>query len=292
MFQDVIVSGREALLNLLLGVRSDVLNTGATGGEPTEGANDMARELKRTVNRFKSVAFEAEGRRVDYRRLQVDEAYTAYRRLTRGLRALDLTTFSDRTQRLSFWINLYNALVIDAVIAFGVQRTVKEGWLGVMRFFRRAAYTVGGCRFSCEDIEHGILRANRGNPSLPGPHFRSDDPRCAFIISPPDPRFHFTLNCASRSCPPVGVYEAEHLDAQLDLAARNFIGSETEVSSEQGTVSLSSLLKWYAEDFGGREGVLDFVLRYLPEDEARAWLADRRADVELTYHRYDWSLNA
>jgi len=74
-------------------------------------------------------------------------------------------------------LKTHNTLVIDAVIQFGVKYSVTEGRLGVLAFFERAAYQIGGHRFSLTDIEHGILRTNRGFPYLPGSHFASDDPR-------------------------------------------------------------------------------------------------------------------
>ncbi len=196
-----------------------------------------------------------------------------------------------REERLAFWINVYNALVIDAVIAFGVEESVTEGVAGVVRFFRCAAYNVGGQRFSAEDIEHGVLRANHGHPYVPGPQFSSSDPRAPWVVSPLDPRIHFALNCASRSCPPIGVYDAENIDAQLDLATANFVNAEVEIDPEAGELRLSRIFQWYTGDFGGRAGVIDFLLAHLPADEKREWLASHRQDVALSYQPYDWTLN-
>lgn len=289
---DLLVARREALLNRVMGVRAgEALNPAASGSVEVSGA-EIAAELKRAVNAFKATAIDEAGRHVDYSRLRQSDAYTAYRSTcTPQLRHLDLTTLSTRQERLAFWINLYNALVIDAVIAFGVQRSVTEGRIGLLAFFRRAAYNVGGQRFSCDDIEHGILRSNHGQPFIPGPQFSPSDPRRAWVVSPPDARIHFALNCASRSCPPIGAYDAEHIDAQLDLAARNFVAADVAVDPSRGEVRLSSIFRWYAADFGGRSGVMAFLLRHLPEDERRQWLAAQQANVRLVYRPYDWMLN-
>ncbi len=208
------------------------------------------------------------------------------------LRGIDLRELATREQRLAFWINLYNALVIDAVIAFGVRDSVGEGHAGRLRFFRRAAYAVGGFRLSCDDIEHGILRGNRGHPYIPGPQFGPSDARRASVIAPPDVRCHFALNCGSRSCPPIGVYDPERVDSQLDVATRHFVGMEIIVDCARNTVRVSQLFRWFATDFGGRLGVIGFLLRYLPEGEERQWLAARQGQVRLAYRPYDWGLNA
>jgi hypothetical protein len=191
---------------------------------------------------------------------------------------------------LAFWINLYNTLVLDAVIALGVQRSVMERRAG-MAFFRQAAYIVGGQRMSCDDIEHGILRANRGPPFFPGRQFHSSDPRLKRVIEPFDARVHFALNCASRSCPPVRAYLPEKLDSQLDVATRSYLATDVQIVPEEDALYLSSIFKWFRTDFGGREGIIEFVLSYLSDEAEVKWLSQERGRVSLRHKPYDWSLN-
>ena len=90
-----------------------------------------------------------------------------------------------------------------------------------------------------------------------------------------DPRIHFALVCGSRSCAPIRFYEADHIDEQLDIAARSFVkSSEVIVVPEQGKVFLSQIFRWYKRDFGGRRGVFDFLLRYLDKDEKSVFLQE------------------
>jgi hypothetical protein len=49
------------------------------------------------------------------------------------------------------------------------------------------------------------------------------------------------------------VYDAVHIDQQLDMAARTFIiGGGVAVNYATGEVWLSQIFRWYAPDFGGR----------------------------------------
>ena len=290
---DALIGLRERLLDRLLGTSpEDVLNTAPAQANPGQ-AGEVAAELKRAVNAFKATAFDDTGTHVDYARLRESEAYAEYRSTCTPLLCLiDLSSLRTREERLAFWINLYNALVIDAVIHFGVRESVTEGRIGLLRFFRRAAYNVGGFRFSCDDIEHGILRGNRGHLLIPGPQFALSDPRRQWVLSPPDPRIHFALNCASRSCPPFGVYDAASLDNQLDQATANFVAADVSLDPARSEVKLSSLFRWYAGDFGGQEGVIALLIRYLPsEDDRRRWLMDHRDKARLVHRPYDWTLN-
>lgn len=287
---DEIINVREAAIKLFLGARAgETLNTAPFDAAAQPGP-ELAAALKRAVNMFQVEAVDASGKHVDYTRLRNSDAYRRYsNELTPQLRTLDMATLSTREQRLAFWINLYNALVIDAVIAYGVQKSVTERMAG-LAFFRAAAYNVGGARFSCDDIEHGVLRANRGSPFIPGVQFRTNDRRRNAVVAELDVRIHFALNCASRSCPPIGVYAADQIDAQLDLATANFIAIDTEIDRVRNELMISQIFNWYKEDFGGPEGVLGFVLKYLPDDERRAWI-DSQQTVRLAYKPYDWGLN-
>jgi len=148
-------------------------------------------------------------------------------------------------------------------------------------------------RFSANDIEHGTLRvrSNRPHWAIPGRQFGPADPQLTWRVTRFDPRIHFALNCASRSCPPIGFYDAARLDTQLDLAAASFIRADVEANPARGSLRLSAIFKWYAADFGGRAGVMAMLLRYLPEGETRLWLESRGAGVKLYYAVYDWRLN-
>ncbi len=292
-FADLLIRWRDTLLDRSLGIRGDeVLNAMYPVPVP-RNALEVAAGLTRAVNALKAAAEVSPQGRLDYARLRQSPVYLEYRQAWAGaLGALDLPALDSREARLAFWINVYNALVIDAVISVGVRRSVAEGRAGYLRFFRRAAYLIGGHRFNCDDIEHGVLRGNRGHPYIPGPQFGPSDPRCAFVVRPPDIRIHFALNCASRSCPPVGAYEAGRIDAQLDLAARSFLGATVAVDRKHRTVRLSRIFRWFARDFGGRRGVVVFLLHHLPADERREWLATHRDRLRLAYQPYDWELNA
>jgi hypothetical protein len=50
-------------------------------------------------------------------------------------------------------------------------------------------------------------------------------------------------------------------------------------------------MQWYGGDFGDRDGILDFVVRHLPDDERRDYVIDRRSTLTLRYKKYDWRLN-
>ncbi len=289
---DTYITRREKLLNRVLEVEPRTsLNPEKPSKKGGSEGSALAAEIKESINRFKAIAMDKDGKSVDYQQLSLNPVYGTYRELVSRLQDFAYATLSAGDERLAFWINIYNTLVIDAVIQEGVKTSVTESRLGILSFFQNAAYFINGQRFSLTDIEHGVIRGNRGFPYFPGPHFSSSDLRRGAVIRPLDPRIHFALNCASNSCPPIGVYTPERLGIQLDLAVRNFIRGDLLVDKDRKTVSVSSIFRWYQVDFGEKQGIIDFLLNHIIDPEIQEWLEENRTAAQLNYHSYNWGLN-
>jgi hypothetical protein len=202
----------------------------------------------------------------------------------RDLDAAGLRTLATREARLAFWINTYNTLVAEGIVALGLHRTVWD----VPAFFDRICYRIGHHIVSANEIEHGILRGNRPHPLATQTPFGADDPRRAWSIAPLDPRTHCAISCGARSCPPVRVYDARRVQTQLAAAADAFVSRE--VTLESGRLAVTELFRWFAGDFAAHPGGLaGFLLRHLTEGPVRRVLqAEGLADV--TWRPYDWRL--
>ena len=125
---------------------------------------------------------------------------------------------------------------------------------------------------------------------MPMPQFSEADPRRRYVLSPFEPRVHFALTCASRSCPPIAFYDGHKREAPLKSATENFLsGGGCDVDLGKRSVALSEIFKWYADDFGGPDGVLRFLAQHHPDPEARPLFS--APNVSLTYTPYDWNLN-
>ena len=260
-------------------------------GEPDPGIppREVVPRLKEAMNVLRGAYFDTPGGRVAYERMAESPAYREYVRLSAGLKAVDPGEFLGREERVAFWINLYNVIVIHAVIALGIRDSVRE----VVNFFGRVRYRVGGMHFSPDDIEHGILRGNRRPPNSLFRAFNSRDVRLEYSISPMDPRIHFALVCASSSCPPIDLYRPERLEKGLTIAGETFINAGgAVVDRPRGRVSLSRIFQWYGGDFGrSREEMLRFIAPYLHDRDDRRFLEKKAGSLEVTYQSYDWRLN-
>jgi hypothetical protein len=197
----------------------------------------------------------------------------------------------DEPQQLAFWINAYNALTLDTVVAhYPLKRRGLRGFAfpsssiqqieDVWKVKRRM---IGGEIRSLDDIEHGIIRA-------------------AFN----EPRIHFALVCAAVSCPPLRseAYRATQLETQLTEQLANFVADPARglsIDTRRKRISISAIFKWFSEDFAlpaGFTGELAgttqqagvvYLLAQAARQSVSATLQSR--DYRVDYLRYDWALN-
>lgn len=281
------------IINRRYGIPPDFILNPVTEERAFSTGIELADDLLRIMRALEGEAIDLQTGQIAYGQLRESTHYDEFRQCAAVLPQFDPATLPDHNARLVFWINLYNALIIDGVIQFDVRRSVNE----IPGFFWRVAYQVGAHRFSAFDIEYGILRANGSHPAIPGPQFGRGDPRRAFALSRLDPRVHFALVCAAQSCPPIGFYSYDQIDSQLDLAARSFINSGgVEIDQNNQVVLLSKIFQWYAPDFGGgplavgsKKPLLDFVSQFLVDDADRSFL--QNSGPRVSFQNYDWRLN-
>jgi hypothetical protein len=229
--------------------------------------------------------FDAEGLACDYAALAASRERGHLAVCLAKLETLDPRQVRIAAQ-MAFWINVFNA---------GVLRDAPEMELASVErdmeaFFERPRLRIFGQPFSLDEIYHGLLRGNvPAHGRLHAP-MRRDDPRLAYMPIALDERLHFALFRGSRSSPAFRVFEGGKLDVQLEEAAALYIRRMAQVEGDGSVVAVPKLLQWYAMDFGGESGVLEFVLRRLDDDSFER--AERNAGrIRLRYDALDWTLN-
>ena len=176
----------------------------------------------------------------------------------------------------AFWINLYNAFA-----QIQIQKNA-ELYNDRTAFFTSKNFTVAGHSLSLDDIEHRMLRRAEPGflPRFMRPLFMSGFMR-RLSVHRLDPRIHFALNCNARSCPPILFYDAAKIDEQLDAAALNYLKTSVVYDAKTNVVELPELFKWFSDDFGKRQGIIDLLNRY--------GIIGRAMSPSLTYKPWDWS---
>ena len=261
---------------------AEILN----GGTPPEVEGDLGAQLMRASKALLAEGIDPSTNLVDYGSLKNSSTFNEFGHLSRALGNYGIESIGEESAYLSFWINIYNALVIDAII----QYELKTSMMNRPGIFRQASYSINGMRFSLDDIEHGILRQNRPNPVFPLQPFSPGDPRLPCMVKKFDARIHFALVCGAQSCPPIAYYSADRLDAQLDQATGAFInGGAVRWEPARGTLWLSKIFDWYQQDFGGPQAVLDLIQKHTRSKDIRD--IPPHFELKLRYVPYDWRIN-
>ena len=177
----------------------------------------------------------------------------------------------DDAEAAAYWANLYNALTIEVIADnYPVKsiRDIKSGLFSIGPWKKDVVTVAGEGELSLDNIEHDILRKRY-----------------------PSPHVHYMVNCASVGCPNLQpkLWQGATLDADREAAAREFIASPRGVRVDgNGRVTVSSIYKWFEEDFGGsKSGVIDHIKAYA-DSYKQTGLMDR---TKYDDHGYDWSLN-
>jgi len=183
--------------------------------------------------------------------------------------------FPSRNEKLAYWINAYNASILKLILDNYPIKSIKSiNFIGPTIWWKKII--LGGKKISYKALEDKIIRER----------FH-------------DPRIHFAINCASKSCPPLiaEAYLPENLEAQLDASTTSFINDSSNflVDKENLIIYMSSIFDWYKKDFVEwlaevkgfiKPKILDYIkLYYKPE------LPSELNTYKIKFNDYDWSLN-
>lgn len=182
-----------------------------------------------------------------------------------GFADFDVETLEENEQ-FAAYSNIYNALTVQHIVGRYPVKSIRSGYL--VGPWKRVFTVINGEEVSLDHIEHEILRVDFD-----------------------DPRVHYAVNCAAFSCPNLQdeAWFGATLDSELDRTAAEFVNNPRGVTiRDNGTLQVSTIYKWFREDFGGsNEGVIDHLVKYAEPELAAQIEAKRR----ITKHEYDWSLN-
>jgi len=219
-------------------------------------------------------------------RRYVDEngnvAYAQWKKSAQDTQALDsylaiLSSASPRARAskeatLAFWINAYNAVTVRGILREYPTSSIRNHTAKLVGYniWDDLLLTVGGSGYSLNQMEHEVLRKMG------------------------EPRIHFAIVCASRSCPRLlnEAYTATKLNDQLTTNTKAFFAQPGNFRHDAARrqFKLSSILQWFASDFGDSQAVrLRTIAPYLPTREA--FDAAVANSVSVSYLDYDWGLN-
>lgn len=203
---------------------------------------------------------------VNYRALQKDPLY---RKVIADLEKVQLSGLKTREEQLAFWINTYNIMAVKMVLDHYPVQSIKDAGGVFTPVWKLNVGKVAGKERTLNEIEHDILRKMS------------------------EPRIHVAIVCASLSCPDLRpeAYIPQRLNEQLNDQMKTFLSNRKkglQVDTANQRVYLSSIFKWFAEDFEAKGGVRPYLAGFAPEPVSGVL---HNEQFRISYLDYNWNLN-
>ncbi len=163
-----------------------------------------------------------------------------------------------KNKQLAYWINAYNAFTVKMILDNYPLKSIMDLHGG--KPWDKKWIKIGGKTFSLNNIENDIIR----------PTFN-------------EPRIHFAVNCAARSCPPLlnKAWTEKNIALNFEKQTKSFINNSTHNTITSNEAKLSKIFDWYGKDFGD---LRSFINKY---GEQKI-----NPKTKIKFKDYDWALNA
>lgn len=193
--------------------------------------------------------------KVNYSGLKKEEG-----KLDSYLNKLENTTLEknwSRNKKLAFWINAYNAYTIKLILKNYPVKSIMDLHNGKpwdVKWIKLDQRTL-----SLNNIENDIIR----------PKFN-------------EPRIHFAVNCAAKSCPPLlnKAWTSSNLNTNFERQTKAFINNSSYNTISSNSVEVSKIFDWYGKDFGD--------LRTYLNKYSNTKIS---SGISINFKSYNWDLN-
>lgn len=172
-----------------------------------------------------------------------------------------------KDEKLAYWINAYNAFTIKLIADNYPVKSITDlhptlHVPTVNTVWHKKFFKIGGQPMNLDHIEHKILRKE----------FE-------------EPRIHFAIVCASKSCPQLlnRAYIADSLDVQLTAQVESFLADPFRNKITEDIAELSKIFSWFKDDFTKKGTLIDFINKYST--------VKINENAKISYLKYDWALN-
>lgn len=162
-----------------------------------------------------------------------------------------------RNKKLAFWINAYNANTIKLILKNYPVKSIMDlnnGKPWDVKWIKIDQRTL-----SLNNIENDIIR----------PQFK-------------EPRIHFAVNCAAKSCPPLlnKAWTEGNLNSNFERQTKAFINNPKYNTITSSKVEVSKIFDWYGKDFGD---LTTYLNKYSSTKIGQG--------TSINFRTYDWNLN-
>ena len=191
----------------------------------------------------------------------------------------------DETEYIPFFINLYNLMVLDAVISSEKVISIKKS-----DCLRKYKYIINGMSFSVDDILNGILltgESSTNRSKYSREKFTKSDPRRKYIISDLQKTFLFALADMTLLSPKIEVLDSKNYQMQVLTLERDFLKNQIKLTKEGEFIlpycfsNFSILFK--KEKLSENRSILEFISKAWKVNDPNTQIIQFLSD-DISYH--------
>lgn len=207
---------------------------------------------------------------VDYPSLNKEDR----QRIKRYLKSMSMIKIDhyNRDEQLAFWINVYNAIIVDTVASYYPVSSIEEINISPGLFsvgpWGAKIITINNVALSLDDIQNRIIR----------PIW--NDVRALYAIN------NGSIGAANIN---KDAYQGATIDDQLNEAAFTYINSLRGAQVIENKLIISKLYEWFSEDFGGTRFSIIKHLKQFAHDPLQSEIKHINT---IDNYMYNWHLNS
>ena len=162
-----------------------------------------------------------------------------------------------REDKLAYWMNAYNAMTVDLIVRNLPLESIKD----IDKPWDQRLWKLGDKWYNLDEIEHQIIRKMG------------------------EPRIHFALVCAAKSCPKLynKAFTPDELSDDLTRLTEEFLADKSKNIITENNLKLSKIFKWFAKDFKQNGSLIDFLNEY-----SNVNISNK---AKKSFKDYNWDLN-
>ncbi|XP_010417116.1 PREDICTED: uncharacterized protein LOC104702894 [Camelina sativa] len=196
-------------------------------------------------------------------------------------------------EKLAFWINIHNALVMHTFLVNGIPQNNGKRFL----LLSKPAYKIGGRTVSIEAIQSYILRIKMPRPGqwlkllLIPKKFRTGDEHQEYSLDHSEPLLFFALCSGNHSDPAIRVYTPKGIYQELETSKEEYIRAMFGVKKDQKLV-LPKIIESFSKDSGlSQAALMEMIQECLPETMKKTIKKlnsgrSRKSIIEWTPHSF------
>ncbi|XP_078154784.1 uncharacterized protein LOC144550682 [Carex rostrata] len=242
----------------------DAVNTNVKKGQQDPyGIFEIEESIRRDIGSYKNlVRFSRSS--LDTKLLSTSfPLFNKLRELMDALQLVDLHVLT-HNQKLAFWINVYNACIMNGFLQNGLPSNSER----ILMIKNKSLVNVGGIKLTPIEIEHSIMQHPSKVNNLQTRNLNREQEilvKNSYGLEKEEPNIIFALCCGTKSSPALRIYTPDRISADLEKSKLDYLQAALVVTATKRLLIPSFIHSNFMHKFEkDLEPLMQWILNQLP----------------------------